>query len=156
MFGLFNSRAGDRYSDGLGADEAAWDIARSDRTVRSIEPIRGFKTVSQRQLDTFERQLKERKEMSTRWAKWLKLHNVWEQIDANDTTQLQGYYAELSKTLGQKLSAIGTKRVALENNRLARAQIEHGVEQARAQTDQAIAKLRNQQNGIAKSRGWMQ
>lgn len=155
MFGLFNPGRRD-YSDGLGADDAAWKIAQSDRTVRSIEPITGYKTVSQRQLDAFERQLKERKEMSKRWAKWLKLHNVWEQIDADDTQALQGYYAEMSKTLGQKLSAVGAKRIALENNRLARAQIEHGVEQARAQTDQAIAELRNQQNGIAKERGWMQ
>lgn len=155
MFGLFDNNRSD-YSDGLGADNAAWKIAQSDRTVRSIEPIKGFKAVSQRQLDAFAKSLKERKEMSTRWAKWLKLHNAWEQIDADDTQQLQAYYAELSKTLGQKLSAVGTKRIALEHNRLARAQIEHGVDQAKAQTDRAISELRNQQNGIAKERGWLQ
>jgi len=154
MFGLFNSNQSDRYSDGLGADDGAWSVARSDRTVRSVEPVKGFKEVSERDLTAFSQKLKERQAMSKRWSKWLQLHGAWEQIDANDTKELQGYFAELVKSLTEKRAAIGAKRVALEKNRVIQARITNGVADARTDADQAIAELRNKQSQIAKGRGW--
>ena len=145
--GLFQSPEQRAYplegqqNDGLGADTEATAIAESDRTIRTTDAVPGFVWLSDEQVTQVQQQLKARKKASSNFQKFLSTKLSWEELDGQDTANLQHYYAEVLKVIQLKRGSVNAKRVARQALRQNDARMVASFEAAKAKADAQVASI---------------
>lgn len=145
--GLFRSPEQRAYplegqqNDGLGADGEATAIAESDRTIRTTDAVPGFVWLSDEQVKELQQQLKARQKASANFQKFLSAKLSWEELDGQDTANLQHYYAQVLKVIQLKRGSVNAKRVAQQALRQNDAKMVATFEAAKAKADQQVNQI---------------